>query len=147
MTIKDLFKENLFADFDKDDILADIPNSFGMELNFSGIKENDIFSMGVHYHDSDNEDFNIEAKGKNTEELINNLIINFSKMTFKEEKIKENEIYDKLFEDYQQLNDDYYDMMNEYENLEAEYERLEDDYKKLFSIYEKIQDVLELKNF
>lgn len=146
----DLFKNFIDLKEENEDILAEIPNNFGMELNFSGVKENDIFSMGVHYHDSDNENFNIEAKGKNSEELINNLIINFSKATFlnnRNQENKEHEAYYKLFEDYSELEKDYNEMFQEYEELENEYQRLANDYKKMFAIYEKIQDVLKLENF
>lgn len=145
-----LFNNINFDSIDESELIEEIPNNFGMELNFSGIKENDIFSMGINYHDSEGGKFNIEAKGKNTEELLENLILKFSKINniYDKNEEEDNEeyykqCYEELNEDYDDLIEDYYKIINDYDKLNDEYHKLSKSYNKLYEIYDKVQEILE----
>lgn len=104
----DIFNHYLYNYLDED-ILEEIPDNFGIELNFSGVKEQGVFTMGLHYHDSTNIDFHIEASGKNTKELIQNLDLNLQKLQDEKEH------------KYEDLEEEYYRLLDDYNALETEH--------------------------
>lgn len=112
MNFYDLIDHYTYTHLDED-LLKDIPDNFGIDLNFSGVKENGVFTMGVHYHDSQGADFGVEASGKTTKELIDNLDINLEKI----EKGQEGPNYEELYNKYVNLYDEYESLKNDHEFL------------------------------
>lgn len=112
MNFYDLLDQYAYSNLDED-ILEDIPDNFGIDLNFSGVKEKGVFTMGLHYHDSQGADFGVEASGKTTKELINNLDINLKKI----EEDQEGPDYKELYDRYVKLYDEYESLKNDHEFL------------------------------
>ena len=79
--MENLFDNFINADFN-DNLLAEIPEGFCMDMQFWGQKKDGIFSINVHYEDSNSEKFDIEAEGRTSDELLDNLIIQFSNIEF-----------------------------------------------------------------
>lgn len=124
-------------DLSEENFLEELPNHFGMKLNLSGVKEDGVFSVGIHYCDSEGGEFNVEAEGANEEDLINSLIVNFAKIP-PHPGINNN----RNEKNYNILKDKYDVLMKENQNLKKNYDKLTANYNKLTEGYSKLYNVL-----